>query len=119
MKPIIWNLVNWCVLAVIVWATYRQMPASGRLLEIATIWVWIVNLLIILYLAGMFAFREVRNLWQEERQKRSTWRRIYYWSSILINLAVFALAGWLWTFGIRLAQIVILEIIVGERKPSQ
>jgi len=116
MKPIIWNLVDWCVLAAIVWAHQWQKPTAERLLEAAHIWAWLVNLLILIQVLGLLVSHKERDHWRASQQQRSQWQRLHSGSSMLISLAVFGWVGWLWTFGIRLGQVFVLEILRGEGK---
>lgn len=116
MKPFLWNLADWCVLAVIMWANYWQTPASERLLDTAHIWVWLVNLLILMQMLGLLVLQEERDHWRARQRQRSQWQLIHSWSSILISLTVFGWVGWLWTFSIRLGQVFALEILQGEVK---
>lgn len=116
MKPIIWNLVDWCVLATIVWVNHWQTPTAERLLEAAHIWAWLVNLLILIQILGLLVSREERGHWRARQQQRCQWPLIHDWSSMLISLAVFFWIGWLWTFGIRLGQVFALEILGGPTK---
>lgn len=116
MKPIIWNLADWCVLAAIVWANQWQTPKAERLLEVAHIWVWLVNILILMQALGLLVSCKERDHWRTGQRQRSQWELIHSWSSMLISLAVFGWVGWLWTFGIRLGQVFALEILRGEVK---
>lgn len=114
MKPIIWNLVDWCVLAAIFLANHWQTPTAERLLEAAHIWVWLVNLLILMQVLGLLVSRKERDHWRARQQQRNKWELIHSWSNMLISLAAFGWVGWLWTFGIRLGQVFALEILQGE-----
>jgi hypothetical protein len=66
--------------------------------------------LIITYLLGLLAFKEMRDQMTIEKQKRSRWQKTHDWLALLISLAVFAWAGWAWSFGIRLFNLFASEI---------
>ena len=111
LKPLLLNLTHWCVLACIAWATYAQPSYGPRLLELAGVWIGITNTLMVLLLTLMLFNKEMRDAFQESVQKFSRLRKIHSKVLRVIELAVFAWAGWLWSFGIRLVSILIQEII--------
>ncbi|MBL5979692.1 hypothetical protein JAO85_20650 [Comamonas sp. NyZ500] len=117
LKPLLLDLTHWCVLACIAWATYAEPSYGPRLLELAGVWIGITNTLMVLLLTLMLFNKEVRDAIHESMQKFSHLRKIHSKVLRVIELAVFAWAGWLWSFGIRIACIFIQEIII--KKPEE
>lgn len=110
-KPLLWDLTHWCVLACIAWATYAQPSYGPRLLELAGVWIGITNTIMVLLLTLALFNKAMRDAIQESTQKFSRLRKIHGKVLRVIELAVFAWAGWLWSFGIRLVSILIQKII--------
>lgn len=117
LKPMLLDLTHWCVLVCIAWATYAQPSYGPRLLELAGVWIGIINTIMVLLLTLMLFNKAMRDAIQESVQKFSRPRKIHSKVLRVIELAVFAWAGWLWSFGIRLTSIFIQEIIL--KKPEE
>lgn len=117
LKPLLLDLTHWCVLACIAWATYAQPSDGPRLLELAGVWIGIINTIMVLLLSLMLFNKAMRDAIQESVQKFSRLRKIHSKVLRVVELAVFAWAGWLWSFGIRLTCILIQEIIL--KKPEE
>lgn len=110
-KTLLIGLAHWSVLGSIAWATYAQPSYGSRLLELAGIWLGIVNTLILLLLTISIFSKAARDAVQVSRQKFSRWRKAHNIILHATELVVFAWAGFLWCFGIRLVSILIQEII--------
>ena len=119
LRPLFFDLTHWCVLACIAWVTYARPSYGPRLLELAGVWIGITNTVTVLLLTLMLFNKEMRDAMQESIQKFSRLRKLHSKVLRVIELAVFAWAGWLWSFGIRLASIFIQEIIFTSSKKNQ
>lgn len=117
LKPLLWDLTHWCVLACIAWATYAEPSYGPRLLELAGVWIGITNTIMVLLLTLALFNKAMRDAIQESTQKFSRLRKIHGKVLRVIELAVFAWAGWLWSFGIRLTCVLVQEVIL--KKPEE
>ncbi|MEN2387973.1 hypothetical protein [Comamonas sp. A7-5] len=118
LKPLLLDLTHWCVLACIAWATYAQPSYGPRLLELAGVWIGIINTIMVLLLTLMLFNKGMRDEINESAKKFSRLRKIHGKVLRVVELAVFAWAGWLWSFGIRLTCTLIQELILKNPEES-
>ncbi|TYK67844.1 hypothetical protein FSY59_24820 [Comamonas sp. Z3] len=119
LKPLLWNATHWSVITGIAYATYAQPSYGARLLDVAAIWTGIINTLLLIYLAFLVGNKEVNRLWRQQQQERKTWKRVHSTLLAIAELFVFAWAGWLWSFGIRLVRLFILQMVAVRSEQSQ
>jgi len=103
------ELVNWLVLAVIVAAVGYGDPLASRFVGAAGVWVGIVNAAAVIVTVTLLNSPHAQARYRDEQRKRSFWDRAYGWIFFIAAVAVFAYAGWLWSFGIRLVHRMVSE----------
>ena len=118
-KPLLWNAAHWGGLASIAWATYAQPPYGAQLLDAAAIWVGIINTLTLIVLALLLIHKEFNGTWKQQQQERKTWQKVHSAMLSAAELIVFAWAGWLWSFGIRLVSLFIRQMAASPHEESQ
>lgn len=116
MKPFFWNLADWCVLAIIVWANDNNTATAERLLDAAGVWVGVVNALSLLHLASLIIYKDEFIKFQEKSNNWNICQVFNYWSVSIVTLIVFAWSGWVWSFGFRLVYLIHIEIIRHNNK---
>lgn len=119
LKPLLWNIAHWIVLASIAWAVYAQPSYAKQLLDAAAIWTGIINTMVLIYLFFLLFNKEVNRIWKQERLERKPWQKVHSALLSAAELIVFAWAGWLWSFGIRLVRLFILQMVAIKHDQSQ
>lgn len=100
---VIFELINWVVLAVIVAAIGFGDAFSGRFIGAASVWIGFWNALALVLACALVFSSKARDTYRERWAKRSWTFRSYFTLTTIVEMAVFAYVGWLWSFGIRLS----------------
>lgn len=119
LKPLLWNCAHWIVLASIAWATYAQPSYGKQLLDVAAIWIGIINSMLLFFLVFLLFNKEFNRIWKQQQSERKAWQKVHSTMQKVAELMVFAWAGWLWSFGIRLACLFILQMVAIKHDQSQ
>lgn len=119
LKPLLWNATHWSVLASIAYANYAQPTYGARLLDVAAIWAGIINTITVIIHVLLLSHKEFNSTWKHQQQKRKTWQKIHSAMLSAAELIIFAWAGWLWSFGIRLVSFFIRQMVAIPHHESQ
>lgn len=108
------EMLRWVVLTIIVGSTVYGDELAIRFLGAAGIWVGIMNAFAIMLTIGVIVSKDLRKHAVELSKKRGALMRLYLWIAFFIEMVIYAYAGWLWTFGIRVVYQIVGKSVSQE-----